>query len=78
VLDFAVHDVDSSLVLTFPAKAKPPIAVVFELGSISCRRSLGSFRPRGGVEKDLSFCLIDSHVAVRAEEARKGVTQLAL
>jgi hypothetical protein len=30
VLDFAVHDVDSSLVLTFPAKAKPPIAVVFE------------------------------------------------
>jgi hypothetical protein len=30
VLDFAVHDVDSSWVLTFLAKAKPPIAVVFE------------------------------------------------
>jgi hypothetical protein len=74
VLDFAVHDVDFSLVLTFLAKAKPPIAVVFRPEAFPAA-ALWDRLPEGRRRKDLSFCLIDSHV-VRAEEARKGITRL--
>jgi hypothetical protein len=73
VLDFLVHDVDSGLVLT-PGKAKPPIAVVFE-PEASPTAAPWDRLPEGRRRKDLSFCLVDPH-AVRAEEARKGITRL--